>query len=184
MKIIGWNRDRGIKFISTLLGLFFVFILMGCSNQAKKNDISQLKPIKINLIAEHSVNKNQDKKPSPLNVFVYAVKTEQQFLNTDYMTYFYKKANNTDNIKLIEEYVLKPGETKTIDYKIDPDYPYIGAVAAYRDISNAKWNAIFSLLEIKGPTWYQRYLLIPAAENGIDILFSDLVVSIKIMDKS
>ena len=50
-----------------------------------------------------------------------------------------------------EEFVLKPGESRTITRDLKKDVQFVGVVALFRDIDHAKWRA-FAPVAASGPT--------------------------------
>lgn len=171
------------KVTNILCALVISFLITGCSffstSKSTPSETKSESELKISLVASAEINKSKNQLPSPLNVFVYAVKSKQSFLSTDYLTYLYKNKPNPENEMLIFEYIIRPGETKTIDYKINSDFPYIGVIAAYKDINNAKWSAVYPLSDLRGATWTEKYILFTGPEHEIKVLFSNSVVSIK-----
>lgn len=171
------------KVVNILCVLVISFLITGCSffstSKSTSSEDKSASELKISLVASAEINKNKNHLPSPLNVFVYAVKSKQSFLSTDYLTYLYKNKPNPENEMLILEYIIRPGETKIIDYKINSEFPYVGVIAAYKDISNAKWSAVYPLSNLRGATWTEKYILFTEPEHEIKVLFSNSVVSIK-----
>ncbi|WP_413484455.1 type VI secretion system lipoprotein TssJ [Morganella psychrotolerans] len=176
-------KHTDFKVANILCVLVISLLLTGCSilNFARStpSEAKSASELKITLVASAEINKSKNRLPSPLNIFVYAVKSKQSFLSTDYLTYLYKNKPNPENEMLILEYIIRPGETKVIDYKINSDYPYIGIISAYKDISNAKWSTVYSLDNLRGATWTEKYILFTEPEHEIKVLFSNSVVSIK-----
>jgi type VI secretion system protein VasD len=41
-----------------------------------------------------------------------------------------------------EEVLLRPGETKKLDFNLPPDAKSIGVMAAFRDLDRARWREV------------------------------------------
>lgn len=53
--------------------------------------------------------------------------------------------------------IMLPNETKTIELTLNSGVTAIGVVAAYREIEQAEWNAVFSPLPKKRvQPWYKN----------------------------
>ncbi|MNN96191.1 Type VI secretion lipoprotein [compost metagenome] len=45
----------------------------------------------------------------------------------------------------LEELELRPGETRELKLSVQPDSRYVGVLAAYRDLPEAKWRFVIPL---------------------------------------
>lgn len=93
--------------------------------------------------ASQLVNPSTSKRPSPLLLRVYELKTAAVFNSADFMTLYQRdKAELGADMLGKEEFVLAPGESKTFAKTLAMDTRFLGVVAAYRDVEHAKWRSI------------------------------------------
>jgi type VI secretion system protein VasD len=95
------------------------------------------------LIVSSDVNPDASGRASPIVVRLFQLRNDGEFAAADFFT-LYDKEKETLGASFIarEEYVLAPGETRTLDLAVNPDARFIGALAAYRDIRAAHWRAL------------------------------------------
>jgi type VI secretion system protein VasD len=102
------------------------------------------------LTATATVNPDANGRASPIVVRLFQLRNDGEFAAADFFA-LYGKEKETLASTLIsrEEYVLAPGETRTIDLALDPQARVIGALAAFRDIRSAHWRALTQTPEKK-----------------------------------
>ena len=89
------------------------------------------------------VNPSTSKRPSPLLLRVYELKTAAGFNSADFMTLYQRdKAELGADMLGKEEFVLAPGESKTFSKTLSMDTRFLGVVAAFRDVEHARWRSI------------------------------------------
>jgi type VI secretion system protein VasD len=95
------------------------------------------------LIVSADVNPDTSGRASPIVVRLFQLRNDGEFAAADFFA-IYEKEKETLGASLIsrEEYVLAPGETRTLDLGLSPEARFLGAVAAYRDIRAAHWRAL------------------------------------------
>lgn len=100
-------------------------------------------PARAALAVAQDVNPDDAGHPSPIVVRLYELKEEGAFNNADYFALIDKEQETLGASLLArEEYELQPGESRQIELKIPPEARYLGAVAGFRDLRNAKWKAL------------------------------------------
>ncbi len=93
--------------------------------------------------ASAQVNPSASKRPSPLLIRVYELKSAATFNAADFMSLYQRdQAELGGDLLAKEEFVLNPGEIKTFAKTLAPDTRFIGVVAAYRDLEHAKWRPV------------------------------------------
>ncbi len=96
--------------------------------------------------ASTQINPSASKRPSPLLIRVYELKSVAAFNGADFMSLYQRdQAALGGDLLAKEEFVLEPGETKTFAKTLAPDTRFIGVVAAYRDLEHAKWRTVVSV---------------------------------------
>ncbi len=93
--------------------------------------------------ASAQINPSASKRPSPLLVRVYELKSAAVFNAADFMSLYQRdQASLAADLVGKEEFVLAPGETKAFAKTLSPDTRFLGVVAAYRDLEHAKWRSV------------------------------------------
>ena len=103
------------------------------------------KPVKTHtdLIVSADVNPDASGRPSPIVLRVFQLRNDGEFTAADFFP-LYDKEKEVLGASFIsrEEYVLAPGEHRTLDLPISQDARFIAVLAAYRDIHSSHWRAI------------------------------------------
>lgn len=91
----------------------------------------------------NSINPDMGGRASPLVVRVYELSSWYGFHNTDFFN-LYDNGESVLGDELIstDEIVIRPGEDRQYSMTLDPATRYVGIVAAFRDIQNARWRLI------------------------------------------
>lgn len=109
----------------------------GC---ASKNDPTVLAAT---VTASAMVNPDSRKRPSPVVLRVYELKSSAVFESADFVSLFEKdQAVLGAEMLSREELVLRPGESKPITKTLTPGTKFIGVTAAFRDLERARWQAV------------------------------------------
>jgi type VI secretion system protein VasD len=96
--------------------------------------------------ASAQINPSVSKRPSPLAVRVYELKSVAAFNAADFMSLYQRdQAALAADMVAKEEFFLEPGETKTFAKTLAPDTRFLGVVAAYRDLEHAKWRSVVAI---------------------------------------
>jgi len=90
------------------------------------------------LTASKDVNPDAAGTPKPIVVRVYQLRAESVFSAADFFTLFNDEKAPVEEKLTLDEYVLDPGEEKKVDIIIREETRFIGVIAAFRDIRNAK----------------------------------------------
>ena len=93
------------------------------------------------LAAGPNANPDRSGRPSPVVVRVYELKALAAFNSADFFS-LHDKEHETLGSDLVgrEEYLLSPGETRPYQRQLQPDTKFIGVLAAFRDLENARWR--------------------------------------------
>lgn len=122
--------------------------------------------LKANVVAGAQVNPDSRKRPSPVVVRVFELKTSTLFEQADFVSLF-EKEQAVLGAELVsrEEFVLRPGETKPINKPLSPDTKFIGVMAAFRELERARWRVIVPVAAGK--------------KNVMDITLDDIILQAK-----
>jgi len=97
--------------------------------------------VSLNLSASADANPDARGRPSPLTVRVYVLKAPGPFEGADFFS-LYDKDQATLGPELVkrEELLIQPGESKKLEFTLEPDARNIAVLAAYRDLERARWR--------------------------------------------
>jgi type VI secretion system protein VasD len=145
-----------LLFLSVLLHAF-----VGCSSPPKAKPPTF---VAATVEASEQLNPSASRRPSPLLIRVYELKSATAFNGADFMTLYQRDAAELGaDVVTREELMLKPGEQRAFDRKLADEVRFIGVVAAYRDLERATWRSVVAVQ----PNQKQR-LVIRARESAIE----------------
>lgn len=117
-----------------------------------KKELAQLD---IRLQAGSQINPDDSGRPSPLLVRIYELRNEALFVDADFFgLYNNDKATLQGDMLIMDQFILRPGESRALYRKSNPQANAIGVLAAYRDLPNATWRAIYKLPPAREMHWY------------------------------
>jgi type VI secretion system protein VasD len=98
--------------------------------------------VRITVSALDQANPDQRGRPSPVVVRVYELKTTAAFDNADFFTLYAKdQATLGGDLNAKNEFLLKPGDSRSVEATVQPGTTFVAVVAAYRDIERSRWRA-------------------------------------------
>jgi type VI secretion system protein VasD len=94
-------------------------------------------------VATAQINPDARKRPSPVVVRVFELKTSTLFEQADFVSLF-EKEQAVLGAELVsrEEFVLRPGETKPLTKPLAPETKFIGVMVAFRELERARWRVV------------------------------------------
>ena len=111
------------------------------------------------------LNPDHEGNPSPLVVRLYELKSVTAFNNSGFFALYDNDSSELgDDMKGREEMEFQPGQALFLERELELETRYVGVMAAYRDIENARWRAVF---EVE-----------PGSDTEVIILLDRLAVSI------
>lgn len=142
-------RARAAGLAAAMLAL----VLAGCGT----GPVALLPPAKTTLVSTAivgaNVNPDSRKRPSPVIVRVYELKSTALFESTDFVTLFEKdQATLGGELLSREEFVLRPNDVKAVNKTLSSDAKFIGVVAAFRDLERARWRVAAPVVANKANT--------------------------------
>ena len=100
-------------------------------------------PTRASLVVAGDVNPDSSGRPSPVVVRLYQLKEQGAFSDAAFFALFDKEPETLGpSLVSREEYELKPGETRSLGLSVAPEAHFLGVIAGYRDINNAKWKTL------------------------------------------
>ena len=93
------------------------------------------------ITVDSNVNPDRAGRPSPIVVRVYELKSVAAFNGADFFALFdSEQATLSSELVGREEFQLQPAETRQYQRQLQPDTKFIGVVAAFRDLEQARWR--------------------------------------------
>jgi type VI secretion system protein VasD len=158
-----------------LVALVSVAALPGCVSSAPKPEVKEPVRLELKVSALPGVNPDDQGRAEPIAVRIYALKNANAFNEADFFTLQNRdKTVLADDLLKRDEFVLRPGEHRTIVGPFDPSATTIGVLAAYRDLPNSVWRAVYSMPATQETAWYRfskpkLRLAIDLEANAIEI---------------
>lgn len=124
----------------------------------------------ITITADAGVNPDDKGRAAPILVRIYELKSEGTFESADYFS-----LNSNDkavvgaDLLVRDEFILRPGDVKTIRRKSHPDIGAIGVIAGYRDLPQADWRAVQKIDPAPEVAWYRSVLPAHKVKLQIDL---------------
>jgi type VI secretion system protein VasD len=106
----------------------------------------------LTIIAGADQNPDPSGHPAPVAIRVYELAASAKFERADVfaLTEREQETLGTDDLGS-EEFVLRPGETRTVTRQLKPGVQLVGVVVLFRDIDHAQWRAVVPV-GVSGPT--------------------------------
>lgn len=152
-------------------------LLFACAMHLHAQDAKEPTKLVLNIEAATGVNPDTSLRPSPIKVRIYELKDSASFAEADYFS-----LDTTDKVTLAadmlakDEFILRPGESRTIERKSNSQTTSIGVLAGYRDLPNSNWRAVFKLKEAPAASWMRA--LIPANRTELIIQLQPQGISV------
>ncbi|MEJ8849296.1 type VI secretion system lipoprotein TssJ [Variovorax rhizosphaerae] len=124
---------------SVLVGL----ALAGCAKPPPPPPPPVTTPMAFTITAGPDANPDVRGRASPITLRVYAFKTTAAFEGADFFTLFEKDTSvlAADTVQR-EEMLLRPGESKKLQFVLPADAKAWGVMGAYRDLDRARWREV------------------------------------------
>jgi type VI secretion system protein VasD len=141
-------EDIVIQFQRTLFTLFLGMLaissgLSGCALFGMGPDPTELE---VTIEASANLNPNAEGRPSPIVIRFYELSSVDVFETSDFFTlYDNEMATLGKFIQFRDEMNIKPGDRKSFELEAKPETRYVGIIAAYRDLDNARWRGILKV---------------------------------------
>ncbi|MCI0151584.1 type VI secretion system lipoprotein TssJ [Paraburkholderia sediminicola] len=152
----------------------FVLMLAACASGDPKPRETLRLDLTVN--AAPTVNPDGQKRAAPIVVRLYELKTDGAFNAADFFTLQDKdKTVLADDLVKRDQFQLRPGEHVTVTRTADPATTTLGILAAYRDLPNSVWRAVYALPVVTDKPWYRfgspkLKLVITLDANAIEVI--------------
>jgi type VI secretion system protein VasD len=127
-------RNSPVRFF--LLSVFVVCLVACAGPSAPK-----IHKLDVGINATADVNPDIDNRPSPVILHVLELSAIDEFNKADFFALTANDASALGGDVLNKtEIILTPGSSKSMTLEVNQQTTYIGFVAGYRDIDNARWR--------------------------------------------
>jgi type VI secretion system protein VasD len=145
-----------MRLITSIIVVASALMLAACASSDSKTPKVAIR-LDLSVVASTSVNPDDQKRPAPIVVRLYELKTDSAFAAADYFSLQDKdKTVLADDLVRRDEFQLRPGESKVFQRTIDPATTRLGILAAYRDLPNSVWREVYTLPTTSDTAWYYR----------------------------
>lgn len=152
-------------------------LLGACSSTGQP---APLEPSKLDLtvVASDDVNPDDKGRAAPIMVRIYELKTDVAFQEADFFS-LQKQDKLILGADMLarNEFILRPGETRTIQRKTHPNTTAIAFLAGYRQLGTATWRTVYKLKPAPEAAWYRAVLPAYKAILKIDLQTSDIKIT-------
>jgi type VI secretion system protein VasD len=144
-----------MRLFINVVALAFACALTACVSSDPKTAKEPVK-LELSVVASVGVNPDDQKRAAPIVVRIYELKTDGVFNSADFFSLQDKdKTALADDLVTRQQFQLRPGESKSIKTRADPATTSVGILAAYRDLPNSVWRAVYPLPAAPDAAWYR-----------------------------
>jgi type VI secretion system protein VasD len=119
--------------------------------------------VEMTISTGNQLNPNSQRRPSPVAVRVFDLKTPAGFDGATYEGLFEKDRETLANdVVARDDFTLNPGESKKIERKIAPETKVLGIAVGFRELDRATWRTTVTLK--------------PNAKNRVSVLLDGVTV--------
>ncbi|MDM0112096.1 type VI secretion system lipoprotein TssJ [Variovorax sp. J22R133] len=153
-----------------LIAAAFALLCMPQAAHAQFSFPREQTKLDLTIAAAEDVNPDDKGRAAPIMVRVYELKSPGTFESADFFTL---NANDKSvigaDMLVRDEFILRPGDTKTIRRKSHPDLAAVGILAGYRDLAHAEWRVVQKLDPAPEAAWYRMVMPANKAKLRIDL---------------
>ncbi|MFM0507156.1 type VI secretion system lipoprotein TssJ [Paraburkholderia sp. RL17-373-BIF-A] len=144
-----------MRLFINVIALAFACALTACVSSDPKMAKEPVK-LELSVVASAGVNPDDQKRAAPIVVRIYELKTDGVFNSADFFSLQDKdKTALADDLVTRQQFQLRPGESKSIKTRADLATTSVGILAAYRDLPNSVWRAVYPLPAAPDAAWYR-----------------------------
>ncbi|WP_337263368.1 MULTISPECIES: type VI secretion system lipoprotein TssJ [unclassified Serratia (in: enterobacteria)] len=148
-----WGQRGGRLLVVIIIGL----LLCGCLSMGSKKAEPVVASYRITFSATREANVNQEKKPAPLKISVFYLRSDSGFMSADFFALHNKAAAVLgENLMGTEQFFLLPGgETVKISREKKSERYYIGVTGEFQDLNNKTWRIIIPIPDPEKVPFYK-----------------------------
>ncbi|MGN8084553.1 type VI secretion system lipoprotein TssJ [Ralstonia sp. 22086] len=171
-----YTRCRRVRHHHGFISLVYaaLALLAGCASSPPQNE--QMK-LDLEIEAKSTVNPDEKDRASPVLVRVYELKSDNVFESADYFSL--DKNDKTllnQDLLVRDEFILRPGDSRDIERKLNPETKSIGFLVGYRDLGKATWRVVHKLPPAPEVAWYR--VVVPARKIKLQVLLDQQSITL------
>ena len=152
------RENSTVRILGLHLAAALGVALLGCASAPKPTQVAGT------IEASAQDNPSASRRPSPVLVRIYELKSVATFNSADFMSLYQRdQAELAADLVGREEFVLAPGASKPYAKTLSPDTRFLGVVAAFRDLENARWRSVVAIQPGK-----KQQIVIRVAELSVE----------------
>lgn len=146
-----------MRSILTVAPLACALALSACASSGEPKPKEPIRlDLRVNALPD--VNPDDRGRAAPIVVRIYELKNDGAFDTADFFTLQTQdKSVLGDDVVKRDELQLRPGEHQTLVRRPDPATTTVGVIAAYRDLPNAVWRAVYVMPAAPEKAWYRVF---------------------------
>lgn len=122
----------------------------------------------IAISADRDLNTDTKGRGAPMLLRVFELKSEVAFQEADFFALQNTaKAVLGADLLAMDQFIIRPGETREIKRKANPETTAIGIFAGYRDLPNAVWRVVHRMPPAPDASWYRA--VIPSGKTALKV---------------
>ncbi|RKP44537.1 type VI secretion system lipoprotein TssJ [Trinickia fusca] len=159
-----------------LVRLFLSAVLIaGCAATERSISI----PYSVTLQVAPDINPDAQRRPAPIALEVFRLKSGDSFQRADYFALQDKPAEALGgDLVGVDRVILRPGESRTLHYTGDEAVRQLGLVGGYRNLEKSRWKSVVPLPLPKQTNLFKFWqmsphemrLVIAVRNNGLEPL--------------
>lgn len=146
-------RWLGVAMVATVMG--------GCGVLSGGSEAPpQKEPVHLDIAiaADSDLNVDHKGRGAPMLLRVYELKSDVAFREADFFALQKNdKAVLGTDLLAVDQFVVRPGETRKIFRKSNPESTAIGFFAGYRDLPSATWRVVHKLPPEAEKSWFRVF---------------------------
>lgn len=100
--------------------------------------------IELGIASHPNINPDHSGRPSPVKIKMFELRSNVAFEHADFQTLFTNPIQALGaELLATDEFILIPGEARTITYIPNPSTEYIGIIAGFRQLDRALWRIAY-----------------------------------------
>lgn len=134
-----------------------IILLNACaSNNTAEPPAREPSKLNLSIQTDSDINLDEKGRAAPLKVRVYELKSDIAFQEADFFSLqSNEKTILGSDLLAKDEYILRPATTEAIHRKSLPNTTTIGILAAYRNLPQSTWRAVYKLPPAPEAPWYR-----------------------------
>lgn len=158
--------------VNILTTSLFAFLLNGCSSTGadKAPPEKERMQLQISISADDDLNSDVKGRGAPVLLRIYELRSATVFQEADFFDLQdHDKTTLATDLLAVDQFILRPGETRKIRRDAQTGSTAIGVLAAYRDLPNAKWRVIHTMVDAPDAHWYRALVSAKATRLNIQL---------------